>query len=273
MFPFLAFQISLANEGKADKPPVSAFNTVVNTCEVCGEEDLTVKVLDIMRDTLDTEGNIITFNIALKRLAKMGNVVGCEGILIGMLDEGLEPNVVSYTTTIGACAKEGMKNSAMASMWLQRMRMRNVQPNFHTYNTALAACLDGKLESTFIASKIAAEMIEDAEKEIACGLKGAVDFKSTLPDSYTKVLGRQLMKQLRENWRSGDIDMALAKSTTRVPLLKLVDFDKTIDEARMATIQCDVEEEEDEKVETAEQNYEFDLLKEMHKDDHRTAMV
>ncbi|KAL7540703.1 hypothetical protein ACHAWF_006768 [Thalassiosira exigua] len=265
--------VTLANEGKADKPPVSVFNTVVNTCEVCGEEELTVKVLDVMRETLDTEGNIITFNIALKRLAKTGNIMGCEGILIGMLNEGLEPNVVSYTTTLGACAKEGMKNAPAASMWLQRMRARRVMPNYHTYNTALAACLDGKLESTFMGSKIAAEMVEDAEKEIACGLKGSVNFKSTLPDAYTKVLGRKLMKQLRENWRSGDIDMALAKSTTRVPLLKLVDFDKTVEAARLQDISCDVEEEEEVKDENAEQEYEFTLLKELHKDDHRTAMV
>ena len=254
-----------------------------------------------MKKTLEMEGNIITFNIALKRLAKLGNVVGCEGILIGMLDEGLEPNVVSYTTTIGACAKEGMKNPAMASVWLQRMRSRNVQPNYHTYNTALAACLDGKVESTFIGSKIAAEMLEDAEKEIACGLKvcvfsslsssnllcvssiasltamsqlfqGSAKFKSTLPDAYTKVVARQLMKQLRENWRKGDIDMTLAKSTTRVPLLKLVDFDKTIDAAKLEAVECDIGEE-DEMVENAEQDFEFLLLKELHKDDHRTAMV
>lgn len=265
--------VTLAKEEKADKPPVSVFNTVVNTCEVCGEEELTVKVLEVMRDTLETEGNIITFNIALKRLAKTGNVMGCEGILIGMLNEGLEPNVVSYTTTIGACAKEGQKKASTASMWLQRMRSRNVQPNYHTYNTALAACLDGKLESTFIGAKIATEMMEDAEKELACGLKGSVNFKSALPDAYTKVLARDLMKQLRENWRSGEIDMALAKSTTRVPLLKLVDFDKNLglDEEKLATIRCDVEE--DDKDENAEQDYEFTLLKELHKDDHRTAMV
>lgn len=265
--------VTLAKEGKTDTPPVSVFNTVVNTCEVCGEEELTVKVLDIMRDTLETEGNIITFNIALKRLAKIGNVVGCEGILVGMLDEGLEPNVVSYTTTIGACAKEGTKNPVAANMWLQRMRSRGVQPNYHTYNTALAACLDGKLESSFIASKIAGDMIQDAEFEIACGLKGSVNFRSTMPDSYTKVLARKLMKQLRENWRNGDIDMALAKTTTRVPLLKLLDFEKTLDEAKMTAISCVIEEEEDEKDEMADQDYEFKLLKEMHSDDHRTAMV
>jgi pentatricopeptide repeat protein len=263
--------ITLSKEGKAEKPPVSVFNTVVNTCEVCGEEELTVKVLDVMRDTLETEGNIITFNIALKRLAKAGNVLGCEGILIGMLKEGLEPNVVSYTTTIGACAKAEMKNPAAANMWLERMRSRGILPNFHTYNTALAACVDGKLESTFIASKIATDMLEEAEREVACGLTGAADFKSTLPDSYSKVLGRKLMKQLRDNWRSGDIDMALAKATVRVPLLKLVDFEKKLDEAQMKDIVCVLED--DEKDDASEQNYEFTLLKEMHDDDHRTAMV
>lgn len=260
--------VTLAEQGKADKPPVTVFNTVVNTCEICGEEELTVKVLDVMRETLDTEGNIITFNIALKRLAKTGNALACEGILIGMLKEGIEPNVVSYTTAIGACAKEGMKNASTAAMWLQRMRSRNVQPNYHTYNTALAACLDGKIESTFIGAKIAEEMVADAEKEAACGLEGSANFKSTLPDLYTKVVARELMKQLRENWRNGDIDMTLAKATTRVPFLKLVDFDKT---SISDEIVCEVDEDAED--ENAEQEYEFSLLRDMHKDDHRTAMV
>ena len=112
-----------------------------------------------------------------------------------------------------------------------------------------------------------------------CTSKGVADLKSALPDSYTKTLARKLRKQLRENWRSGDIDMALAKTTTRVPLLKLVDFDKTIDEARLKEIQCpvedcDIDDPREECQDTvAEQSYEFDLLKEMHKDDHRTAIV
>jgi hypothetical protein len=104
---------------------------------------------------------------------------------------------------------------------------------------------------------------------VFCLFQGSAKFKSTLPDAYTKVVARQLMKQLRENWRKGDIDMALAKSTTRVPLLKLVDFDKTVNAAKMTEIECDLGEED----ENAEQDFEFLLLKELHKDDHRTAMV
>jgi hypothetical protein len=35
------------------------------------------------------------------------------------------------------------------------------------------------------------------------------------------------MKQLREHWRNGDINMQVAKATIRVPLLQLVDFEKS----------------------------------------------
>jgi len=217
--------VQLYQTGKYEKPPLFVFNTVMNACEICGEEELTLKVLDALRETHETEGNIITFNIALKRLAKLGNSKACEGILIGMLQKGVEPNVVSYTTAIAACAKEGQQDSAYGHEWLYRMKSRNVQPNLYSYNTALVACLDGKLESTVRGSKIASEMLQDAALEVAKG--GASKQNSVVPDSYTKVLARSLMKQLRDNWRSGEIDMAQAKTTIRVPLLKLVDFDKS----------------------------------------------
>ena len=204
---------------------LKVFNTVVNACEHCKEEVLTVSVLEKMKEVHDTDGNIITLNIALKRLAKLGLAQACEGIIISMLDEGIEPNVVSYTTAIAACLNA--QDSAYGYEWLKRMRSRNVNPNFHTYNTALAACLDGKLESTARASTIATEMMADVGKELLVGYTGPADYTSVIPDKYTKVLARNLMKQLRENWRAGDINMAVAKSTLRVPLLKLVDFDRS----------------------------------------------
>ena len=255
--------------GKAKKPPVSGFNTFVNTREVCGEEALTVKVLDIIRDTLETEGNTIMFNIASKRLAKIGNVIGCKDILIGMLKEGLKPNVVSFTT-IGACTKE--KNAAAVSMWLKRISLCDVQLNYHTYNMALVLCLDGKFKSIFDGARITVKMMGNAEKEIACGLKGSVNFRTTLPNSYTKFLARQLMKQLQENWRSVDIEMTLAKTTTRVSLLKLVDFKKKIEASQLEEIQFYIEEE-DALEGNKEQDYKLALLKCIHNDDHCTAMV
>ena len=37
---------------------------------MCGETELTLAVLEKMKTVHETEGNVITFNIALKRLAK-----------------------------------------------------------------------------------------------------------------------------------------------------------------------------------------------------------
>lgn len=217
--------IQAAERESAEKPPINVFNTVVNACEICGEESLTLKVLEELRKVHGTTGNIVTSNIALKRLAKSGNTMACEGLIIGMLEENIEPSVVTYTTAIGACVKAS--DSKMAHEWIKRMRSRNVLPNYHTYNTAIAACLDGKLESTVRGSTIATEMYEDIEKELEVGCEGNPEYHSVIPDKYTKVLSRSLMKQLRDNWRAGDINMAVAKSTIRVPLLKLVDFERS----------------------------------------------
>jgi len=217
--------VDLAGTLKVEPPALRIFNNVVNTCEICGEEQLTLVVFQAMKDTHDTEGNIITFNIALKRLAKQGKVEGCESIIIGMLEAGIEPTVVSYTTAVGACAKA--MNSKMAYEWLKRMRSRNVEPNYHTYNTALASCLDGTLEGSKMGSLIASDMMKDVSKELMDGLKGPTDYTSVIPDKYSKVLTRKIIKQLRENWRTGQIGMQAAKLNERVPLKALVDFERS----------------------------------------------
>lgn len=270
--------INAAEDGKIDTPPLKAFNTVMNACEICGEEELTLMVLESMKKLHETDGNIITFNIALKRLAKQGQARACEGIIIGMLQAGVEPTVVSYTTAIGACVKA--EDSAYAYEWLKRMRSRNVKPNFHTYNTALASCLDGKLESSIRGSTIAQEMMADVEVEITEGLKGPADYTSVIPDQYSKVLSRSLMKQLRENWRAGDINMQVAKATIRQPLLRLVDFDKS---EAADTIKAKREEEEAarkqrdldclEDAELCEADVDFSAVNKLHKEGHRRMEV
>jgi len=225
--------VDLALELKVEPPALRIFNNVVNCCEICGEEGLTLVVFEAMKNTHDTAGNTITFNIALKRLAKQGKWDSCEGIIIGMIEEGIEPNVVSYTTAVGACVK-AMK-SATAYEWLKRMRSRSVPPNYHTYNTALASCLDGTLKGSQMGSLIASEMMTDVNKELMEGLKGSTDYASVIPDKYSKVLARKIIKQLRENWRAGDINMQAAKLNERVPLKALVDFDRSESAAKIQT--------------------------------------
>ena len=148
-----------------------------------------------MQETHETEGNLITFNIALKRLAKQGNTMACEGIIVGMLQGGIEPSVVSYTTAIAACVADP-KKSDIAVEWIKRMRSRRVQPNVITYNTALASCLDGTLEGSQRASSLAAEMVSDIQRQLDSGILEMDEYTNNIPDFYTRTLARQLMKQL-----------------------------------------------------------------------------
>lgn len=211
------------------------FNTVVNACEVCGEEELTVQVLDSMKETHDTEGNLITFNIALKRLAKQGNTRACEGIIVGMLQSNIEPSIVSYTTAIAACVAEP-KQSELAVAWIKRMKSRKVQPNVITYNTALASCLDGTLQGTMRASSLASEMVADIKNQVDSGILEMDEYTNIIPNFYTRTLARKAMQQLKSNWENGDIEKAVAKTTVRKPLLEVVEFLKS-DLADLATRQ------------------------------------
>lgn len=248
--------VKLASRGDADTPPLSAFNTCINACEICNEQELTLKVLDVMKETHDTDGNLITFNIALKRLAKQGSVQACEGIIIGMLQGGVEPSVVSYTTAIAACASAEPKQSKDAYEWLNRMRSRRVTPNLITYNTALSACADGTLEGSFLGSKIASEMLDDVDERLAKEDEAEVKqdvFREIMPDWYTKQVARTLMQQLKQNWVDGLIEKKVATETVRVPLLRLVDFQKSeearIVQERLAARATEVEAESAQQVE------------------------
>jgi pentatricopeptide repeat protein len=226
--------VKRAEEGKADKPPLSVFNTCVNACEICNEQELTLSILDAMKRTHETEGNLITFNIALKRLAKLHDYRSCEGIIIGMLQADVEPSVVSYTTAIAACASKDDLQPLVAVEWLRRMRSRNVSPNVLTYNTALATCLDGTGSSFALASQIAASLLGDVEVQISSTAKDTAnnttvitEYTDVIPDASTKLLCRRLLEQFdlsKPDAETGEVALS-AMEALKIPLQKLADFD------------------------------------------------
>jgi len=267
--------IELYKQGRAEKPPLRVFNTVVNACEVCGEEELTVKVLDAMKDTHDTEGNLITFNIALKRLAKKGNTMACEGIILGMLQGGIEPSVVSYTTAIAACVSDPKKPD-IAVEWIKRMKSRLVLPNVITYNTAFASCLDGTVEGSKRASELSNWMIADVKNQVESGIIDKDDYTIVIPNFYTRTLAKGVMKQLEDQMKSGDIDEK-EESSIRESLLELVDYLKS-DLAELADKQKDFVSDDVESTEsTVEENtievVEDELEYSVAISTHRAAMV
>ncbi len=254
----------ILSRGDKEPPSLKAFNSVLNSCEECGETELTLAVLDKMREIHGTDGNVITFNIALKRLAKSGNPAACEGIIIGMLESRIEPSVVSFSTAIAACASAEPAQPATAAEWLRRMEMRRCFPNYHTYNTVLSTCEKaGDLEGVTVGFKVAKKFVEEAKKEaMLCKEVGsdegvditaqegagesrhvpfdAYELESVLPDTYSRSLSKNLLTKAQELFYNGELSEKEFKDSMKPAFLELAEFDKS----KFMNPSCDIDDTE-----------------------------
>ena len=58
------------------------------------------------------EPNVVAFSTLIKACAQSGNVEAAEKWLRTMMDSGVEPDVVSFSTVINACAQAGNVQAA-----------------------------------------------------------------------------------------------------------------------------------------------------------------
>merc|ERR1719161_2278875 len=66
--------------------------------------------------------------------AQTGDVQKAEEWLVKMLEDGVEPNVITFNAVIAACAKKGQ--GRRAENWLEKMKLAEVLPNSFSYNSA-----------------------------------------------------------------------------------------------------------------------------------------
>ena len=121
------------------------------------------------------------------------------------------------------------------------MRSRNVNPNTVTYNTALATCLDGTLESSVLASQIAADMLADVDRQLLDTNSETDVYSNVLPDHTTKEMARKLINQFKSVWDQSDINEGLEENTILTSLSRLLDFDKSETADRYRELQASVE--------------------------------
>ena len=62
-------------------------------------------------------------------------------LFVEMQQKGLQPDVITYTAVITACAKGGMAKRAL--QLFDAMRHHGLQPNVITYNAVISACGKG----------------------------------------------------------------------------------------------------------------------------------
>merc|ERR1719443_1731564 len=66
--------------------------------------------------------------------AQTGDIQKAEQWLVKMLEDGVEPNVITFNAVIAAAAKTGQ--GRRAENWLEKMKLAEVLPNSFSYNSA-----------------------------------------------------------------------------------------------------------------------------------------
>merc|ERR1719201_2426955 len=66
--------------------------------------------------------------------AQTGDIQKAEEWLVKMLEDGVEPNVITFNAVIAAASKKGQ--GRRAENWLEKMKLAEVLPNSFSYNSA-----------------------------------------------------------------------------------------------------------------------------------------
>ena len=94
-----------------------------------------------IRRVRKTPLSLFRYNIALRTLARRGDVKAARELLREMERDVAAPNVQTYTTLVSACATARDGPGALATV--REMAARGVEPNEVTFRTALDACVGG----------------------------------------------------------------------------------------------------------------------------------
>jgi len=83
------------------------------------------------------EGTRVSHNAVMGARASRGDAAGAEQALAELAAQGLQPNVVSFTTLVSAYGKAGSPEQAREAF--DRMRAQGVRPNLVSYNALITA--------------------------------------------------------------------------------------------------------------------------------------
>jgi len=100
---------------------------------------------------------VVTYSSMIDACAKCNNLDRAHELFRAMTARGLQPDVVAYSSLIDTCAKSGKGALEQAEVLFAEMRQRKIQPNLVTYNSLIFAC--SRAGSTARAEELFKEMI------------------------------------------------------------------------------------------------------------------
>merc|ERR1719223_1702560 len=125
---------------KAEQVDIAAGATdhtaVVGACGNC-DESPTEKQME-KPSSPKAEPNVVTYSSMIDACAKVGDRAGAERWHKRMVERGLQPNTHTFSSVITACAKAG--DAVAASQYLKTMEQAQIQPDVVVYGSVLKAC-------------------------------------------------------------------------------------------------------------------------------------
>jgi len=120
------------------QPDSITYGSLVHTCASANPPDVARarKFLDLAKE--QKQAGLRTWNAAIDAFAKFGDMQGAEQLLKEMEKEGLEPDIVTFSSLINACGNE-RGDSTRALRYLELMKERGLKPNAYTFNCMVDA--------------------------------------------------------------------------------------------------------------------------------------
>ena len=110
---------------------------MINACTKRGDVAGAEKWLTMMHRN-GVEGNVVTYSTLISAYARVGNKPGAERCLAVMLGHGILPDGICYNAVIDTCAKA--RDVHGAEKWLAKMREAGLTLTTITYNAVIGAC-------------------------------------------------------------------------------------------------------------------------------------
>jgi len=125
----------------------------------------------------------VALTTVIDACAKAGDMVRAEFWMQRLLDEGAQPDVVSYCAMIDACAKSG--DAKKACKWHEKMQSNGIQPNAHSFSAVINACAKA------VDLPLACQWIEEMGK---AGVAADVVIYANVLDACAKVKNGELAR-------------------------------------------------------------------------------
>lgn len=118
-------------------PDVYTFNVWLSAAAQLGDTKAAENIMLVMQEEFQIKPDIVSFSTVIGACAEAKDVEGARQWLFKAEDEGLEPDLKCYNQAIKACARAA--NASQAEHLARRLMRNRLTPDMYTYNTMLSA--------------------------------------------------------------------------------------------------------------------------------------